>query len=150
MEGVSARMRIVFAAIAVVILVVAVVVLGSSGGDDDEREASSSPTATSTPTTSAPDVKPTETATPKPTVDPGPLLTGAKVTTIEVTKGDIVRFRVRSPVAEEVHVHGYDLKKELEPGKTASMSFKATIDGIFEIEFEHAGKQIASLRVDPG
>ena len=29
------------------------------------------------------------------------------------------------------------------------MSFKATIDGIFEIEFEHSAKQIAELRVDP-
>ena len=141
-------MRAVFAALAIVILVAAFVVLRPGGDSSDERPAAqATPTATATPQTSAPDVKPTE--APAATADPGPLLTGAKVTKIRVQKGDTVRFRVRSPEAEEVHVHGYDLKKELSPGKTASMSFKATIEGIFEIEFEHSGTQIASLRVDP-
>jgi hypothetical protein len=60
-----------------------------------------------------------------------------------------VRFRVRSPVAEEVHVHTYDIAKDLEPGKTVTVSFKADITGIFEIEFEHSHEQIAQLRVDP-
>jgi FtsP/CotA-like multicopper oxidase with cupredoxin domain len=144
---VSTRTRIVFAALALVILVVAVVALRPKDDDTERPAATPAATATATPGTSAPDVKPTE--TPAPTVDPGPLLTGDKVTDIRVTKGDTVRFRVLSPVAEEVHVHGYDLKKELEPGKVAQMSFKATIDGIFEIEFENSGTQIASLRVDP-
>jgi FtsP/CotA-like multicopper oxidase with cupredoxin domain len=141
-------MRAVFAAAALVILVAAFVILRPGDDSSDERPAAqATPTATATPQTSAPDVKPTE--TPAPTVDPGPLLTGAKVTKIRVKKGDTVRFRVRSPEAEEVHVHGYDLKTELSPGETATMSFKATIEGIFEIEFEHSGTQIASLRVDP-
>jgi hypothetical protein len=60
-----------------------------------------------------------------------------------------VRFRARSPQDDEIHVHGYDLKKDLTANQTASMSFKATIDGIFVIEFEEQGKQIASLRVNP-
>ena len=60
-----------------------------------------------------------------------------------------MHFRVRSPVDEEVHVHGYDIKKDVKAGQTAAMVFKATIDGIFEIEFEHSAKQIAELRVDP-
>ena len=141
-------MRIVFAALAAVILVVAIVVL--SGGDDsnDEKPAAQA-TATETATTATATPGETETPTPKPTVDPGPLLTGDKVTKIRVTKGDTVRFRVLSPKDEEVHVHGYDLKKDLPAGQTVSMSFKATIDGIFEIEFEGAGKQIGELRVDP-
>ena len=69
---------------------------------------------------------------------------------ISVTHGDTVRFRVRSSVAEEVHVHGWiDLKKDIEPGRTATMLFRATAEGVFEIEFEHSGTQIASLRVAP-
>jgi hypothetical protein len=60
-----------------------------------------------------------------------------------------VRFRARSSKDEEIHVHGYDLSKVVKPGKTATMSFKANIDGIFEIEFEHSGTEIAQLRVDP-
>jgi FtsP/CotA-like multicopper oxidase with cupredoxin domain len=78
-----------------------------------------------------------------------PLLTAGKVRTISVTHGDTVRFRVRSAVAEEVHVHGYDLTKDIEPGRTATMTFRAALEGVFEIEFEHSGTQIASLRVAP-
>ena len=57
---------------------------------------------------------------------------------------------MRSDVDEEVHVHGYDIAKDHRRGKTITMSFKATIPGIFEIEFEHAGEQIGELKVEPG
>ena len=60
-----------------------------------------------------------------------------------------MRFRVKSDVAEEVHVHGYDIAKDLEPGQVATVSFPASITGIFEIEYEHAKQQIAALRVNP-
>jgi hypothetical protein len=66
------------------------------------------------------------------------------------SKGDRVEFVVQlDQPAEEVHVHGYDIKKDLEPGKTETMSFKASITGIFEVGFEGSGEQIAELRVDP-
>ncbi len=133
-------MRAVFGALAVVVLVAAFVILRPSHNKDAEQPAA---TATATTAGSAP------AATATATVDPGPLLTGDKVTKIRVTKGDTVRFRALSPTAEEVHVHGYDLKLELAAGKVGSMSFKATIDGIFEIEFEGSGTQIGELRVDP-
>jgi hypothetical protein len=145
-------MRLAFAGIAVAILILAVVLL-SGGGDDSNGEkpaARATPTATATATETAGETAtPEATETPTPTVDPGPLLTGAKVVKLEVNKGDTVRFRVRSPQDDEVHVHGYDLKKDLPANQIVSMSFKATIDGIFEIEFEEQGKQIASLRVNP-
>lgn len=78
-----------------------------------------------------------------------PLLTAGKVRKISVAHGDTVRFRVRSSVAEEVHVHGYDLTKDVEAGRTTTMSFEATLEGVFEIEFEGSATQIASLRVAP-
>jgi hypothetical protein len=141
-------MRLAFAGIAVAILILAIVVL-SGGGDnsnDEKPAAQATPTATATAgETNTPEA----TETPTPTVDPGPLLTGDEVVKIEVNKGDTVRFRVRSPKDDEVHVHGYDIKKDVKANQTASMSFKATIDGIFVIEFENEGKQIASLRVNP-
>jgi hypothetical protein len=148
-------MRLAFAGIAVAILILAVVLLSGSGDDsNDEKPASqATPTATATATageTSTPGATETPTPTPRPQARPaGPLLTGEKVVKIEVNKGDTVRFRARSPQDDEVHVHGYDLKKDLPANQTVSMSFKATIDGIFEIEFEEQGKQIASLRVNP-
>ena len=53
-----------------------------------------------------------------------------------------MRFRVVSDKAEEVHVHGYDIKKDLQPNKTETVSFKATITGIFEIELEGSATQL--------
>jgi|1186.fasta_scaffold105427_3 plastocyanin len=147
-------MRLAFAGIAAAILVLAIALL-SGGGDDNNDEkpaAQATRTATATdPAATATAADSTATPTPpqKQAVDPGPLLTGEKVVKIEVDKGDTVRFRARSPQDDEVHVHGYDLKKDLPANQTVTMSFKATIDGIFEIEFENQGKQIASLRVNP-
>ena len=148
----SRNSRMAFLGVAVVILVVAFVALRPSSDDPettaDAPTATPTLTATSTPAAGATET-PTTTPTPKPTVDPGPLLTGSKVVKIRVDKGDTVRFRVRSPEDEEVHIHGYDIKKDVKAGETTNISFKATIDGIFEIEFEDAAKQIAELRVDP-
>jgi hypothetical protein len=148
----SRSTRLGLLAVALVILVVAFVALRPSA--DDSETTADAPTATPTLTetaTPAPGATetPTPSPTPKPTVDPGPLLTGSTVVKIRVDKGETVRFRVRSPHDEEVHIHGYDIKKDVKAGQTAKVSFKATIDGIFEIEFEDAGKQIAELRVDP-
>ena len=60
-----------------------------------------------------------------------------------------MRFRVVSARPEEVHIHGYDIKQELEPGKVETVSFKATITGIFEIELEGSGTLLAQLKVVP-
>ena len=60
-----------------------------------------------------------------------------------------MRFRVRHDEAEEVHVHGYDIKKELAANETANVSFEATIPGIFEIELEHSGTPLGRLKVEP-
>jgi hypothetical protein len=148
----SRGQRLSFLAVAAVIAIVAIVVL-AGGSDDtsgDNTAATATPAATNPPedgATVTPDA--TETPTPTPTPEPTPLLTGGKVTKLEAKEGDTVTFRVRSPVAEEVHVHTYDIMKDLEPNTTATVSFKATITGIFEIEFEDAGEQIGELRVDP-
>jgi hypothetical protein len=141
----SRGQRVTFLAIAVVIAVVAIIVLADSSEDPSgtPSAATATPTATNPPEDAA-TVTPTPTSAPPP-----PLLTGGKITKIEAKQGDTVRFRVRSPVAEEVHVHTYDIMKDLEPNKTVTVSLEADITGIFEIEFEHAGEQIAELRVDP-
>ncbi len=64
-------------------------------------------------------------------------------------KGDTVAFTIRSDVADEIHVHGYDVKQNVTAGGSATFSFPAKIDGIFEVELENAGVQIASLKVNP-
>jgi len=148
---VSRAQRLTFLGIAAVIAIVAVIVLLASGGDD-EQEAAATPTptpsatATATPGDETPTPTPTPTETPEPEI---PTLTGDGVTKLEFKEGDEVRFRVRADVTDHVHVHGYDLMKDVAPGETVTFSFPATITGIFEIEFEDAGKQIGQLRVDP-
>jgi type IV secretory pathway VirB10-like protein len=143
--------RIVFLAIAVVIAIVAIVVLADSSEDDGgtQTSATATPTETSTPTETAPGEE-TSTPTPEPTPPPPPLLTADKVTELQGTEGETVRFRARSATDDEVHVHGYDLSEDAPAGQTITMSFKATITGIFEIEFENAGKEIGKLTVEPG
>jgi len=63
--------------------------------------------------------------------------------------GDQVRFRVESDVTDEIHVHGYDLMKDVEAGGSVSFAFSATIEGVFEGELEDRGEQILELRVNP-
>ena len=140
--------RIGLLALAVVVLIVAFIALRPAAKDDETT--ANSPTTTATAAaTDTPAAGATETATPEPTVDPGPVLTGASVQKLRYAKGETVRFQVKAPEDEEVHIHGYDIKKDVKAGQTTPISFKATIDGIFEIEFEDAAKQIAELRVDP-
>jgi cytoskeletal protein RodZ len=71
------------------------------------------------------------------------------VKTVSFKKGDQVRLKVQSDVADEIHVHGYDLMKDVEKGGSVEFDFKATIEGRFEIELENAGTQIANLEVTP-
>jgi hypothetical protein len=71
------------------------------------------------------------------------------VRTLSYRKGDRVRLKVQSDVADEIHVHGYDLKKDVTAGGIVTFDFKATIEGRFEVELENAGTQIALLEVTP-
>ncbi len=68
---------------------------------------------------------------------------------ITVSKGDSVRLEVRSDTAAEVHVHGYDLFKDVQAGGSVRFRFKADAEGVFEIELEETHTQIAQLSVEP-
>jgi heme/copper-type cytochrome/quinol oxidase subunit 2 len=67
---------------------------------------------------------------------------------ITVKKGDPVKFKIVSDVSAEIHVHGYNFHKDVKKGGSVSFDFPATIDGIFVIELESRGEQIASLQVN--
>jgi hypothetical protein len=68
---------------------------------------------------------------------------------LTVRKGQRVRVRVESDVADHVHVHGYDLMQDVAPGEEARIEFRATLTGRFEIELEDRGTPIAELEVRP-
>ncbi len=62
-------------------------------------------------------------------------------------KGQQVAIVVHSDVADEVHVHGYDLHKNVDAGGTVRIQFKADIAGVFEAELERRKLQIVELTV---
>jgi hypothetical protein len=64
-------------------------------------------------------------------------------------KGEEVRFKVDSDVSDEVHMHGYDIIKDVEAGGSVSFDFPATIEGVFEAELEGRKEQILELTVNP-
>jgi hypothetical protein len=75
---------------------------------------------------------------------------------IEATSGDPVRIRLTSDIPALVHVHGYELEKEMKAGETAKLDFPATIEGAFEVEVhelvngeEQEGIHVANLTVAP-
>ena len=138
---------------AVAALVVLVLAFGLPAcGDDDEP-------ATSGATTTAPaDTITTETPQP-PAADHEPELETINVAGGEPEEG-IAKITVKSgaraniqvasqDTSDEVHIHGYDLKRELKAGDSVRFAFDADAEGVFEIELEDAGTQIGELVVEP-
>jgi len=66
---------------------------------------------------------------------------------VDVPIGQRVRLQVVSDVADEVHVHGYDLKQDVAPGAPATVEFVADQPGLFEVELEAAKLQLVQLEV---
>jgi FlaG/FlaF family flagellin (archaellin) len=62
-------------------------------------------------------------------------------------KGQQVLFTVVSDVADEIHVHGFNFKKDVARNGSVTFSFPATDQGGHVIELESRGEQIAELEV---
>ncbi|MFL5828182.1 MAG: hypothetical protein ACJ76V_16810 [Thermoleophilaceae bacterium] len=137
--------RLAILAVGAVAIVVAFVIL-NSGGSSDKKSASSA-TATTAQSTTQDATAPAQPGA-KPVVVQGGKPVGG-VQKLTFRKGDQVRFMVKSDVGDEIHVHGYDFHKDVKPGGSVTFSFPAKIDGIFVVELESRGEQIASLQVNP-
>jgi hypothetical protein len=154
MRSNAARAAIAIGAIAVVVVLFVVL-----NGDDSDNGSSNSTTATqpaggtgATGSRSAggngeqakqPELKPPVTIV----VRDGKPVGGVK--RLEYKKDEHVRLVVESDVTDEIHVHGYDRSTDVQAGGTARLDFKANLEGVFEIELESRGEQIAELRVTP-
>ena len=124
----------------------------STGADSTASDPASGSTSTATSTTTASTGSTSTATTPEPAVQTVRVVNGQPaggIKTISYTKGDQIRLKVQSDTADEIHVHGYDLKKDVTAGGSVEFDFKATIEGRFEVELENAGTQIAMLEVDP-
>jgi hypothetical protein len=129
----SSKLRIGLAAGAIALAAVLFVVLQGNGGSDSGSVA---------------------TGTIKITFRNGAPVGGVRH--IEVHKDDRIRLEVTPDVPAEVHVHGYELAKDVKPGQTAAFDFPTTDEGVFEIEVHHlvngkeqTGVQVAELEVSP-
>ena len=68
---------------------------------------------------------------------------------ISVQEGDRVTLHVSSDEPMEFHMHGYDVEREVEPGKAAELHFEADLTGRFEIEDHESERELGMLQVRP-
>ena len=66
---------------------------------------------------------------------------------VAVPAGSPVTITITSDVADQAHLHGYDLEAELAPGEPAELRFDADIPGVFELELHEAGTVLLTLQV---
>jgi hypothetical protein len=146
------------------LLIVAAAVVVAAGlflvlrpDDEDNLTATTSTTtttATTLPTHTEPSVPPpTRPPAPPPpaevriTVRDGTPVGGVRRVT--VGKGRRVILIVTSNVADHVHLHGYDVMRDVAPGRPARISFRATIVGTVEAELEDRRVPLARITTQP-
>jgi hypothetical protein len=145
--------RLLLALGGVALAVVLFFVLRPEGEDE--------PTADLAPTTVETTTKSTTGATQETTTEAAPprprsftlVVRGGRprggVERLRVERGDRVVLVVRSDVSDHVHLHGYDVMRDVGPGEPARFRFRATLSGRFEIELEDRRLLIAELEVRP-
>jgi hypothetical protein len=137
--------------VAVAAVVVLFVVLRPENDGDGtatgtvETRSTTQATTTTAPTTTAP--KPPARTRVTIAVRGGRVIGGIRRAT--VPKGRLVELVVTADVADEVHLHGYDLSRDVAPGAPARLLFRATTSGRFEVELEQRHLQIAEITVRP-
>jgi plastocyanin len=145
------RIGLIVAAILVAVLAF---VIASPGGDDDGGNAAQTTATTSTPETGTETTAP---APPKPEATKIDIRGGQLVgepAEIHAKNGDTVVIVVSADAPDDIHLHGYDIEKKVEPGQPVTFRFKANLEGEFEIEShvaEDAGRDplLGTLIVEP-
>jgi hypothetical protein len=130
----------------------AAALLAGCGGSDEAQQTTTTETTETTQTTETTETTPTETEAPDPiTIVRIRVRGGVPVGGIarpKVGKNERVAFVVTSDVSDHVHVHGYDLFKDVRPGVPARIAFRANVPGRFEVELEDRRVPIAELTVN--
>ena len=131
--------------------VLALVLVLAACGNPDATSTTIAPTSTSTTqqsTTTAPAATTTTaSALPRIKVEDGVKTVGLDILSVRV--GDTVRFEVEADIADEVHVHGYDMTFDTIPDEAILVEFGADATGIFEVEMEGLGLPIVDIEVTP-
>ncbi len=154
----SRNQRIALVVGAVLVAVIAFVVVSPGGDDDGSKQAADTTTAGGETTAAGGETTATDGVTPSTPAEERIEIRGGEVVggpkTIKVTKGDRVRIVVSADAEDDIHLHGYDIEKKVEPGKPARFDLVASIEGQFEMEShvaEDAGREplVANLVVEP-
>lgn len=137
---------------------VLILLLFACGDSGSPTTTSLSTTTTASQSTTTETPTPTTTTTEATTTSSGPDIPLIKVEdgvktegldTISVRVGETVRFEVEADIADEIHVHGYDLSFETIPDEEVLVEFVADATGIFEVEIEGLSLHIVDIEVTP-
>lgn len=150
----ESRQKSIFAALVVIAVAVVLFVLlrpGDSGDEPSVEPAAPVAAEAQGTTDQAPAGEPADKLSPPkvPTVVFANGKPTGGVLGIEVDKGEPIKFRIKSDIADEVHVHGFDISKDVPAGGSVSFSFQADITGIYEAEMEQLGVQVVELQINP-
>jgi hypothetical protein len=66
-----------------------------------------------------------------------------------VKQGDRARFKVVSDADHEIHLHGFDVAKDVKAGGSVTFNVKTDAPGIYEFEIEETGTKIGQVKVEP-
>jgi hypothetical protein len=126
--------------VAVVASMLAALLVAGCGSSDDSGGSGSTPVGATTDSTSASASASTSPSSGGTNVEV--TIAAGNVTPdpsrkVEVATGDPVHISVTSDHADEVHVHGYDIEKEVSADGTVTIDFTADIPGQFEVEAHH-------------
>jgi len=138
-------------------LMVALPTIGCGTPSDDPATESGArktrPASSSTPSTPAasPSSPSPPSRSPRPDA-PAFSVVGGRVegpAQVRAKLGDVVTFTVTSDMADEVHVHTYDVTVPLKPGRPATVRVRVDIPGVFDVELEETHTPLTKLRVSP-
>jgi hypothetical protein len=147
----------------------AVALTGCGGDDSATADTATEPVATlpteteTSPSTTETEMETETEASETETTETTPAQPAVKTVTIRVVggvpqggiarpkvkKGERIVLVVNTDAGKEVHLHGYDVEREVTPGTPVRLPITATIPGRFEVELHDPDAVLAVLTVQP-
>ena len=132
------------------------IALAGCGGDSTNDAVTTTETTATAPTTTADTTTTTETTQTTPASEAKVIMVNVVkgvpkggIQRPTVDKGDKVVLVVRTDSGEAVHLHGYNIEKDVLPGQAVRMPFTANIAGRFEVELHPTDALLAVVEVKP-
>ena len=132
------------------------IALAGCGGDSTNDAVTTTETTATAPTTTADATTTTETTQTTPASEAKVIMVNVVkgvpkggIQRPTVDKGDKVVLVVRTDSGEAVHLHDYNIEKDVVPGQAVRMPFTANIAGRFEVELHPTDALLAVVEVKP-